>query len=96
MKNVTITLDEEVLRWTRIRAAEGDTSVSRLVGELLRAEGDTSVSRLVGELLREKMRDESNYQTSMQNYLAQSPLVLKKKGDDYPDREELHDRKGLR
>ena len=80
MKNVTITLDEEVLRWTRIRAAEGDTSVSRLVGELL----------------REKMRDESNYQTSMQNYLAQFPLVLKKKGDDYPDREELHDRKGLR
>ena len=80
MKNVTITLDEEVVRWTRIRAAEGGTSVSRLVGELL----------------REKMRDESNYQTSMQNYLAQSPLVLKKKGDDYPDREELHDRKGLR
>ena len=80
MKNVTITLDEEVVRWTRIRAAEGDTSVSRLVGEML----------------REKMRDESNYQTSMQNYLAQSPLVLKKKGDDYPDREELHDRKGLR
>lgn len=80
MKNVTITLDEEVVRWARIRAAEGDTSVSRLVGELL----------------REKMRDESNYKTSMQNYLAQSPLVLKKKGDDYPDREELHDRKGLR
>ncbi|MCJ7686227.1 MAG: DUF6364 family protein [Desulfobacteraceae bacterium] len=80
MKNVTITLDEEVVHWARIRAAEGDTSVSRLVGELL----------------REKMRDESNYQSSMQNYVAQSPLVLKKKGDDYPDREELHDRNGLR
>lgn len=80
MKNVTITLDEEVVRWTRIRAAEGDTSVSRLVGELL----------------RDKMRDERNYQISMQNYLYQSPLVLKKKGEDYPDREELHDRKGLR
>jgi len=80
MKNVTITLDEEVVRWARIRAAEEETSVSRLVGELL----------------REKMRDEDNYQTSIQNYLAQSPLVLKKKGDDYPDREELHDRKGLR
>jgi len=36
MKNVTITLDEEVVRWTRIRAAEEDTSVSRLVDELLR------------------------------------------------------------
>jgi plasmid stability protein len=80
MKNVTITLDEEVARWARIRAAEEDTSLSRLVGELL----------------REKMLDESNYQTPMQNYLARSPRVLKKKGDRYPDREVLHDRQGLR
>ena len=80
MKNVTITLDEEVARWARIRAAERDTSLSRLVGEML----------------REKMLDESNYRMSMQNYLAQSPRVLKKTGDTYPDREALHDRKSLR
>jgi len=80
MKNVTITLDEEVARWARVRAAEEDTSLSRLVGELL----------------REKMLDERNYQTSMQNYLTQSPRVLKKKRDIYPDREGLHDRQGLR
>lgn len=80
MKNVTITLDEEVARWARIRAAEEDTSLSRLVGEWL----------------REKMLDEINYQTSMQNYLAQSPRELKKKGDKYPEREALHDRQGLR
>ena len=80
MKNVTITLDEEVARWARIRAAEEDTSVSRLVGELL----------------REKMLNESNYQTAMQNYLAQSPRVLKNKGEKYPDREMLHDRHGIR
>lgn len=80
MKNVTITLDEEVARWARIRAAECDTSLSRLVGEML----------------REKMFDESNYQTSMQNYLTRSSRVLKKTGDKYPDREELHDRQGLR
>jgi hypothetical protein len=36
MKNVTITLDEKVARWARIKAAEKDTSVSRLVGEMLR------------------------------------------------------------
>ena len=76
MKNVTITLDEEVARWARIRAAEEDTSLSRLVGELL----------------REKMLDESAYQMSMQHYLAQSPCVLKKNGDRYPSREDLHDR----
>ena len=80
MKNVTITLDEEVARWARIRAAEEDTSLSRLVGELL----------------REKMLDEGNYRTSMQDYLAQSPRVLKKKGDKYPEREDLHDRQGFR
>ena len=36
MKNVTITLDEEVARWARVRAAELDTSVSRLVGQMLK------------------------------------------------------------
>lgn len=80
MKNVTITLDEEVARWARIRAAEQEISLSRLVGELL----------------REKMLDESTYYTSMQNYLAKAPHMIKKEGDRYPDREELHDREGLR
>jgi hypothetical protein len=35
MKNVTITLTEEVARWVRIKAAENNTSVSRLVGDML-------------------------------------------------------------
>lgn len=54
MKNVAITVDEEVARWARVRAAEKDTSLSRLVGDLL----------------RERMIDESNDDLSMQNYLA--------------------------
>ena len=36
MKEVTITLDEEVARWVRIKAARLETSVSRLKGEMLR------------------------------------------------------------
>ena len=36
LRNVTITLDEEVARWARVRAAEENSSVSRLVGGLLR------------------------------------------------------------
>ena len=80
MKNVTITLDEEVAHWARIHAAEKDTSVSRMVSQLL----------------REKMLSEDNYQISMEYYLSQQPRVLKKKGDRYPEREELHDRQGLR
>jgi len=61
MKNVTIILDEEVARWVRIMAAEQNTSASRLVGELP----------------REKIIDEQNYQIAMQQYLSETPKVLK-------------------
>ncbi|HYU16843.1 MAG TPA: hypothetical protein VEL05_12245, partial [Candidatus Acidoferrum sp.] len=49
LRNVTITLDEDVVRWARIRAAERETSVSRLVGELL----------------REKMLEDQSYEAAM-------------------------------
>jgi hypothetical protein len=76
MKNVTITLDEEVALWARVQAAERDTSVSRLVGEML----------------REKMRDEKAYSSAMQQYLSQRPRELKRPGVRYPSRERIHDR----
>jgi hypothetical protein len=80
MKNVTITLDEEVARWARIMAAEQNTSVSRLVGEML----------------REKMIEEQNYQIAMQQYLSHPPTVLKIAGEKLPVREALYERKSLR
>ncbi len=64
MKNVTITLDEEVARWVRIRAAERGTSVSRLVGELL----------------RERMREEEAYGVAMARYLSRPAVPLKREG----------------
>jgi hypothetical protein len=76
MKNVTITIDEKVARWARIRAAEQDTSLSRLVGELL----------------REKMNHEEDYQKAMEQYLSVSPLSLKKGKVKYPKRKELYAR----
>ncbi len=36
MKNVTITLAEEVAHWVRIRAAKENQSVSRFFGDILR------------------------------------------------------------
>jgi hypothetical protein len=36
MPNLTITTDEETLRWARMEAARRNTSVARLVGDLLR------------------------------------------------------------
>lgn len=35
MKNITITLPEDVARWLRVKAAEDQRSVSRWIGELL-------------------------------------------------------------
>ncbi len=35
MKNVTITVEESALEWARIEAARRNSSVSRLVGEML-------------------------------------------------------------
>ena len=36
LRNVTVTLEEEVAQWARIEAARRDTSVSRLLGDLLK------------------------------------------------------------
>lgn len=38
LKNVTITISEEVALWARTKAAEENTSVSRLVGKMLEAQ----------------------------------------------------------
>ena len=76
MKNVTITLKEEVARWARIKAAERNTSVSRLVGEML----------------QERMQAEESYGFAMEQYLSQGPQKLKQAGTRYPRREELHER----
>jgi hypothetical protein len=76
MKNVTITLSEEVARWARIRAAELNTSVSRLVGLML----------------REKMLDDEKYDQASREYLSQKPLKLRKPGARYPKRGELYGR----
>jgi hypothetical protein len=60
MKNVTITLEEEVARGARIRAAELDTSLSRLVGEML----------------KEQMVAEKGYDTARRRYLSRKAAPI--------------------
>ena len=36
LRNITVTLEEDVAQWARIEAARQDTSVSRLLGALLK------------------------------------------------------------
>ena len=53
LRNVTVTLEEDVAQWARIEAARRDTSVSRLLGELLKdrmCRGDGSPSQAVERL----------------------------------------------
>jgi hypothetical protein len=58
--NLTITADEEVLRWARVKAAEQNTSVARLVGDLL----------------AERMRSERGYLAAKRRFLRVEPRPL--------------------
>lgn len=80
MKNLTITVDEDVARWARVWAAKRGTSVSRLVGMLL----------------ERRMREEEGYDAAMDEFLSVEPMALREEGSTYPDRESLHDRASLR
>jgi len=60
--NLTITVDEEVLRWARLKAAEGNTSVARLVGDLL----------------RKQMRKERGYESAKRRFLGTTARVISK------------------
>ncbi|HEX8009380.1 MAG TPA: DUF6364 family protein [Casimicrobiaceae bacterium] len=80
MKNVTITLDEKTAAWARVYAAKHNTSVSRLVGEMLQ--------RRMGEL--------HEYDQAMRRFLTRAPVRLNRGGKRYPRRDELHDRARLR
>lgn len=80
MKNVTISLPDEVAKQARIWAAEADTSVSQFLGRML----------------TERMERESRYQQSGDRFLSSPPVMLQEPPRPYPKREQLHDRSGLR
>lgn len=76
MKNVTITVDEDVLRWAKVWAAQHDTSVSRMLGEAL----------------RRKMLSEKQYERARRRFQSKAPKPLKAAGIPYPSRESLYER----
>jgi plasmid stability protein len=80
LRNVTITLDEQTAAWVRLHAARHDTSVSRIVGEML----------------REKMRGAREYEAAMRRFLAKPPSSMTRRGQRLPSRDEINDRAGLR
>ncbi len=80
MKNITVTVDDRVAEWSRIWAAKHQTSVSRILGDLL----------------AEKMRREERYTEAMEAFLSASPAHLQDTENHqpgaYPSRESLHER----
>mgnify|MGYP006280061607 CR=1 FL=1 len=80
MKNVTVTLDEETARWARIQAARQNTSVSRMLGELL----------------QEMRNLEEHRDTAAERFLGRPTHPLRDTDAPYPDRESLYDRPLLR
>ncbi|MGA9567588.1 MAG: hypothetical protein WBS19_18825 [Candidatus Korobacteraceae bacterium] len=59
LRNVTVTLEEEVARWARLEAARSDLSVSRLLGDIL----------------RQRMLQEEGYERAMKRALARKPFL---------------------
>ena len=59
LRNVTVTLDPEVVRWARLEAARRETSVSRLLGELL----------------KQRMLEDDNYDAAMRRALSRKVLA---------------------
>jgi plasmid stability protein len=75
MKNVTITLEDDLVRRARVQAAQEGKSLSRFVSEL--------VTRHVG-------RDMSPLE-AMEAFLAGPPMDLTDENGKAPPRDELYD-----
>lgn len=59
LRNITVTLDEEVARWARIEVARNDTSVSKFLGDIL----------------KERMVDRERYAAAMKRALNRKPYL---------------------
>ena len=59
MRNVTVSLEESVARWARLEAARKETSVSRLLGEIL----------------KQRMVEKNSYESAMRRSLARKPFL---------------------
>jgi len=59
LRNVTVTLEEDVARWARIEAARHDTSVSRFLAQIL----------------KDRMLATSDYEQAMRRFLHRRPFM---------------------
>ena len=74
MKNVTVTMEDQVADWARMEAARRNTSVSRLIGEML----------------ADKMRHDDSYERAMREWLDRPRLFTSEGDAPYMTRDEIY------
>lgn len=80
MKNITISMPEDLARKVRVLAANADTSMSQYLCQLA----------------AEKAAADDAYSSAMERYLSRNRGGLRLAGQKLPTREEIHDRDALR
>jgi hypothetical protein len=81
LRNLTITVDAKTAGWARVHAAQRNMSMSRFIAELL----------------EQHMRESREYEDAMRKYFSRGPFKeLSGPAEQYPSRDELHDRARLR
>jgi len=80
MKNVTITMPDDLARRVRVLAAKADTSMSQYLCQLA----------------AEKTEGDDAYEAAMRRYLMRGTRLLRDPSQPLPKREELYDRDALR
>ena len=80
MKNITLTVEDEVARWAEVAAAKADTNVAGLMARLL----------------ERRMREEAQYEAARRRFMGTRPALRRDGRAKLPTRDELHDREMLR
>lgn len=76
VKNVTISLPDDLAHRAKVFAAEYNTSVSKYVGRLL----------------SERLEAEQGYAKAMSQWQSKKPMLLNEAGAKYPARDSLYER----
>jgi predicted transcriptional regulator len=80
VKNITITMPDELARKVRVMAAQADTSMSQFLCKLV----------------AEKATGNDDYQAAMERYLSRKRGGIRTTGGPLPSRDSLYDRDALR
>ncbi len=80
MKNITISMPEDLARKVRVLAARADTSMSQYLCQIA----------------SERAAADDTYASAMERYLSRNRGGLRLADQKIPSREEIHDRDALR